>query len=114
MTESILQISKTATFKRKKIRDNLELLRLNELQRIVYYAGDRKSQIVLSQMRLQFSDLRCHLYDKQCIISPLCSCGEANETISHYFNVCTTFTAARSRFHRSLFVTFGLNQICPL
>ena len=113
MTESFRQISKPATFKRK-IRDNLERPRLTELQRIVYYAGDRKTQIVLSQMRLQFSDLRCHLYDKQCITSPLCSCGVANETISHFFNVCTKFINARTRFHRSLFVTLGLNQICPL
>ena len=73
-----------------------------------------KMRIILSQMRLQFSNLRCHLYEKQCISSPLCLCGEANESVSHYFYNCTKFTTARLQFHRELFITLRLNQISPL
>ena len=57
------------------------------------------------QMRIQFSNLKTHLYDTQC--SPLCPCGEIDETIYHFFYNCKLFATARLKLYRSIFASFG-------
>ena len=103
ITETIRQIPISATFKRR-IRDNLERPKLNELQRIVYYAGDRKTQIILSQMRLQFSNLRCHLYDKQCISSPLCLSVYVRRPMNQFLIVFIHAIAQNLQLHDCNFI----------
>jgi len=44
----------------------------------------RPAQIAFLQIRMGFSNLKYHLFSKQCIESPLCSCGEV-ETPDHFF-----------------------------
>jgi hypothetical protein len=46
-------------------------------------------------MRLRFCDLNYDLYNKGCIDSPLCSCGQSNETLQHYFYECDRYIAQR-------------------
>ena len=46
--------------------------------------GSRFIQVVLSQLRLRFSNLKEHLFSKGCIDSPQCRCSGGSET-KHYF-----------------------------
>ena len=62
-----------------------------------FYSGPRKFNVVLAQMRLEFSDLNDHLYSKGCVESPLCQCGHGNETIHHYLFDCNAPTYAIPR-----------------
>ena len=92
----------------KRIICNLfENNQLTELQRMYFCSGDRQVQIVLSQMRMQFSNLKPHLYDKQCTECPLSPCGESDETIYHFFCNCKLFATARLKLYRSIFASFG-------
>ena len=47
--------------------------------------GSRFVQVVLSQLRLRFSNLNEHLFSKGCIDSPQCRCSGSFETVKHYF-----------------------------
>jgi hypothetical protein len=67
-----------------------------------YYEGSRKVNIVLSQMRMQFCDLKVYLHKKGCIESPMCNCGEAAETLEHYFMYCSYYVRERQELTRSL------------
>ena len=49
--------------------------------------GSRKAQIFHTRLRLECSSLRHHLYRKNLIDSPLCSCGRS-ETTKHFFFEC--------------------------
>ena len=106
LPESARQIMSVASFKRV-IGKLFEKNQLTELQRMYFCSGDRQVQIVLSQMRMQFSNLKTHLYDKQCIESPLCPCGESDETIYHFYYNCKLFATARLKLYRSIFASFG-------
>jgi len=106
LTETHRQIKNVASFKRAN-SNIFENPRLTDLQRIYFCNGDRHIQITLSQMRIQFSNLRSHLYDKQCIESPLCSCGESNENMIHFFYLCKNSRAARAKLYQSISEHFG-------
>ena len=60
--------------------------------------GPRQYNVVLSQMRLQFSNLNSHLYNKGCIADSSCSCGGASETVRHYFFECNQYINYRQPF----------------
>ena len=47
----------------------------NKLQNGYYLMGSRFVQVVLSQLRLRFSNLNEHLFSKGCIDSPRCRCS---------------------------------------
>ena len=47
--------------------------------------GSRFIQVVLSQLRLRFSNLNEHLFSKGCIDSPQCRCSGGSETVQHHF-----------------------------
>ena len=52
-----------------------------------YYFGSRKLQILHTRLRTGCSILNSHLFDKNIIDSPLCRCGEIENT-RHYFFTC--------------------------
>ena len=102
------QIGSKNIFKRT-ISSMLEYPPLNDLQYVWYYSGDRITQVILSQMRVGFSNLNSHLYEKQCVDSPQCSCQNALETPFHFFYVCNNYLAQRNTFLTSIYS--GLNNI---
>ena len=84
LSERDRQTSNKTTFARI-IRKRFENAPLNDIQRVVYYTGERKTQIILSQMRVHFCDLNSHLFDKLCVESPICSCAVEIESLMHFF-----------------------------
>jgi hypothetical protein len=101
LNDTIREIINKSTFKHT-VRKLLETKQLSELQHYWYYVGDRKSQIVLSQMRLNFSNLNEHLYNKNCVDSPICSCGHGIESVHHFFFACTRYFNQRAQLYRSM------------
>ena len=59
-----------------------------------YYIGSRKAQILHSKLRLECSALNEHLFRKNLIDSPRCSCGSI-ETPYHYLLQCPKYRTAR-------------------
>ena len=50
--------------------------------------GKIEVSVVLSQLRLRFSNLNEHLFSKGCIDSPQCRCSGGSETGKHYSIEC--------------------------
>ena len=56
-----------------------------------YNAGSRIGQIVHTRLRLECSSLNAHLYSKTIVDSPLCVCGDI-ENSTHFFFNCSRYT----------------------
>ena len=56
--------------------------------------GDRKSQILLSRLRLKCSSLNDDLFRRSLVDSPICRCG-LPETTYHFFFSCPLYTEQR-------------------
>jgi hypothetical protein len=72
--------------------------RLNEDVQSVpshYYVGERKYQIIHTRLRTHCSSLKEHLFSKNIIESPLCECGDIENT-SHYFFSCPRYQDERN------------------
>ena len=106
LSERDRQTSNKTTFARI-IRKRFENAPLNDIQRLVYYTGERKTQIILSQMRVHFCDLNSHLFDKLCVESPMCSCEVDIESLMHFFNSCANYDAERIKFRTEIHAVFG-------
>ncbi|MEW8548206.1 MAG: reverse transcriptase family protein [Candidatus Thiodiazotropha sp.] len=57
----------------------------------------RKGQILHARIRLECSSLNQHLFKKNLVSSPLCSCGQP-ETSSHFLLFCTNYNLLRQRY----------------
>lgn len=84
----------------------------------LYLLGKRKYQIIMAQMRLNFSDLNSHLFDKHCIPSPLCDCRQSDETVEHYFLECSRYDEQRNDLLSALYdlvaeynIDFDINMV---
>ena len=55
----------------------------------------RKSQIMLAQLRIGFSDLNQHLYNKGCNDRPNCECGHIREDTRHFILFCPLYSEQR-------------------
>ena len=65
---------------------------------LYYYTGTRIGQIMHCRLRMQCSSLNAHLFSKNIIESPNCTCGNnIPETTSHYLFYCPRFREMRSR-----------------
>ena len=73
------------------------------------YIGDRTDQINLCQIRLNFSSLNDHLYNKSCIKSPSCSGSVVPETPQHHFFDCLNYQYQRQEFFFLQTTNFRLN-----
>lgn len=56
---------------------------------------DRKAQIIIAQLRLEFSDLNSHLHKKGCTQSPVCQCGYPTENTYHFLISCPQYREIR-------------------
>ena len=66
-----------------------------------YYIGKRKAQILHVRLRTNCSSLNHHLFQKNIIESPLCSCGSP-ETTQHYFFECVLYHDSRLELFNSI------------
>ncbi|MES9994357.1 MAG: hypothetical protein ABW098_20600 [Candidatus Thiodiazotropha sp.] len=57
----------------------------------------RAVQVLHTRLRLECSNLNHHLYQKNLVDSPLCSCGEM-ETTTHYFLHCPNYIQPRLHY----------------
>ena len=59
-----------------------------------YNSGSRIGQIVHTRLRLECSSVNAHLYSKNIVDSPLCVCGDT-ENSTHFFFNCSRYTVIR-------------------
>ena len=72
-----------------------------------YFFGDRGNQILHTRLRTECSTLKFHLYRRNLIPEPCCTCG-ALENTSHFLFKCPKFNA----FRRELLLTVS-NYVEP-
>ena len=98
LPEITRELPSIATFKHELNSDTMKIP-------IYYFDGNRIGQIYHVRLRTNCSSLNEHLFSKNIIDSPLCVCGEVEDTNHFLFN--------RHRFHnlrQDLFAT--VNPIC--
>ena len=60
----------------------------------LFYIGDHSASIFHTRLRLNFSALNYHLFQKNCCPSPACAlCDASIEDVKHYFLYCPSFAA---------------------
>ncbi len=62
----------------------------------------RYSQIVIAQLRIGFNDLNFHLFNKGCVESPLCLCGNVFEDTKHFLMICPLYDNIRTKLLTSI------------
>lgn len=62
-----------------------------------FNAGSRIGQILHARLRMECSSLNSHLYRKNIVDSPSCSCGEF-ESAYHFFFQCKKYSVARHTY----------------
>ena len=68
-----------------------------------YFIGTRRGQILHARLRTRCSALNQHLYYKNLVPDPVCTCGSGDiESNSHYLLHCTLFTEARANLLLSI------------
>ena len=74
-----------------------------------YYFGTRNGQVFHSRLRMQCSNLNQHLFLKNLVPSPNCSCGQV-ESNDHFLLKCPHYNEARQRFINSLNIPMGITS----
>ena len=67
----------------------------------LYFIGERKLQVIHTQIRNKCSSLNKHLFLKNIVDSPLCTCG-GNETSEHFFFECNNYDAVRTSLFNAI------------
>ena len=76
---------------------------------IYYYSGTRIGQILHMRLRTACSSLNHHLFLKNVVDSPNCSCHQGvPETNSHYLFYCHRFNDSRNRYIESIDIPMNL------
>ena len=70
-----------------------------------FNAGTRMGQILHARIRMECSALNSHLYRKNIVPSPSCSCGDF-ESAYHFFFICPNYSNARN-----LYLPSNLNDL---
>ena len=73
----------------------------------LFYLGKRKTNIILSRIRLKCSNLNAHLFEMKIIGNPSCRCGYFYEDSIHFFFVCPIYNQQRNLLHNNI------NQTVP-
>ena len=63
---------------------------------------NRRNQVALLQLRLNFSNLNYHLFLKGCIESQTCACGSSREDTKHFLLSCTMYNEPRQKLSASI------------
>ena len=74
----------------------------------LYNYGDRKWNIIHSQIRLICSNLNAHLFALHVLDEPICSCGFDVEDNSHFFFSCPLYQTDRQILFNEI------NKICDV
>ena len=68
----------------------------------LFCIGDRSASIFHTRLRLNFSALHYHLFQKNCCYSPACGlCKASTEDVKRYFLYCPRFAALREKLFTS-------------
>ena len=66
-------------------------------QRDDYHMLPRKEQVTIFRLRTGHNRLKNHMFNKLHLVpSPICSCGEGDETTEHVLQVCPRFNFERN------------------
>ena len=79
-----------------------------------FMIGKRHNQLNHTQIRLIFPSRNFHLYQRQCINSPNCSCGDTIETPHHYFFYVHSLPNNEIFFFQNSKILYLTNSILPL
>ena len=74
-----------------------------------YDTGSRIGQILHARLRMECSSLNAHLYRKNIVPSPTCSCGGFESTY-HFFFQCPNYAVTRRRYLSNYLPTLNTNQ----
>ena len=79
----------------------------------LFYIGDRSASIFRTRLRLNFSALNYHLFQKNCCSSPACAlCDASIEDVKPYFLYCPCFAALRDKLFTSAAQLLGNRWHC--
>ena len=68
----------------------------------LFYIGDHSASVFHTRLRLNFSALNYHLFQKNCCPSSACVlCDASIEDVKHYFLYCPSFSALREKLFTS-------------
>jgi len=94
LPQHIKNIQEISVFKRAITRP--------ETDNVLYSIGQRKIQIIHSQLRLECSLLASHLYNIHVKDSPNCSICSVKEDSKHFFFECPLFNTQRDKLYNSV------------
>lgn len=83
----VRQLDSISSFKHYLNRDNITIPQY-------YYVGNRKSQVLLTRLRTGCSALNSYLFSKNLVESPLCRCGQHEDT-KHFLLHCPLYDDQR-------------------
>jgi len=69
---------------------------------LFYYEADRQTCVYHARLRTHCSNLNEHLFTKNIVNSPLCTCGDIEDTY-HFFLYCPLYTRSRFELYNQLF-----------
>ena len=75
-----------------------------------FHAGTRKGQILHTRIRMECSSLNSHLYSKNIINSPSCSCG-GFESPYHFFFICPIYRHTRNIYLSDVLQTHKTHEL---
>ena len=75
-----------------------------------FHAGTRKGQILHMRIRMECSSLNSHLYSKNIINSPSCSCG-GFESAYHFFFICPIYRHTRNIYLSDVLQTHKTHEL---
>ncbi len=64
--------------------------------------GTKRENKLLSRFRMNFPTLNSYLFGRQLVLNSACDCGNRNETMYHYFNICPLYAAPREELLRDI------------
>ena len=82
-------------------------------QSYLFYIGDRSASIFHTRLRLNFSALNYHLFQKNCCPPPACAlCNASIKDVKHYFLYYPSFAALREKLFTSAAQLLGNRWHC--
>ena len=91
------------------LRSNIDLIIILKKSPKYYDTGSRIGQILHARLRMECSSLNAHLYRKNIVPSPTCSCG-GFESTHHFFFQCPNYAVTRRRYLSNYLPSLNTNQ----
>ena len=88
--------SRTVSIFKRKLNNHVTVVKP------YYYVGNRNNVIHHTRIRNNCSNLKSHLYSNHVSDSPLCNCGQTDETPYHYFFECVRHVRHRQKLELAL------------